>query len=297
MEEKSSRMRKVDTSVKKTSKRLMNLVLTLVLVGGLTAFGISEYNNYRSRLDYEAAVEVALSTREETEPTEDPEVLAWEEAQRIRQEMLDKAAAVLESDPNIRSLLEIDLEALREVNEDVIGWIRIPDTKIDYPLLQWTDNQFYLTHTWKQVGNGSGSIFMECNNKSDFSDFNTIIYGHNMRNKSMFGSLQDYRNPKHVESHPYIYIVNDTGILRYDIFAMHRAGIDSIMYGLKIDSEQKKTEFIRFAKDYSQIDTDIEPTPEDKILTLSTCSGAGYGTRWIVQGVWNADASYILPNF
>ena len=85
--------------------------------------------------------------------------------------------------------------------------------------------------------------------------------------------------------------------MRYDIFAMHKAGVDSIMYGLQIDSDQKKTEFLRYAKDYSQIDTDINPTIEDKVLTLSTCSGAGYSTRWVVQAVLNEDASYIPPQY
>jgi len=291
--------RREEDSMNKKRRLILNVLLVTVLVVGLVAFGISEYNNYRNRLDYESAIQVAVGSQESAEPTEIPQetVDALEQTRKILQEQREKAEAVLESDPNIQALLEIDLAALRAVNEDVIGWIRIPDTKIDYPLLQWTDNDFYLKHTWKQVSNGSGSIFMECQNSPDFSDFNTIIYGHNMRNKSMFGSLRDYRSPQHVEKHPYVYIVNDRGILRYDIFAMHRAGVDTIMYGLKIDSEQKKTEFLRYAKDYSQIETDITPTFEDKILTLSTCSGAGYGTRWIVQGVLNEDASYLPPEY
>lgn len=278
-------------------KRILNVLLVAVLVVSLAAFGIIRYSDYRSRQDYIDAVAAADSSHTEPETVPQETIDLQAETQKILQQQKEKAEQVLQSDENIQSLLEIDLAALREVNEDVIGWIRIPDTPVDYPLLQWTDNEFYLKHTWKQVANGSGSIFMEWQNSPDFTDFNTIIYGHNMLSKSMFGSLRDYRNPKHVEIHPYVYIVNDQGIMRYDIFAMHKASVDSIMYGLKIDSEQKKTEFLRYAKDYSQIDTDITPTVEDKILTLSTCSGAGYSTRWVVQAVWNQDASYIPPQY
>lgn len=278
-------------------KIILNVILVTVLVASLAAFTVSKYNDHRSRQDYEEAVQAAEGSHEEQETVPQETFDLQAETQKILQQQKEKAEKVLESDENIQSLLEIDLAALREVNEDVIGWIRIPDTPIDYPLLQWTDNQFYLKHTWKQVANGSGSIFMEWQNKPDFSEFNTIIYGHNMLSKSMFGSLRDYRNPQHVEKHPYVYIVHDRGIMRYDIFAMHKAGVDSIMYGLQIDSDQKKTEFLRYAKDYSQIDTDINPTIEDKVLTLSTCSGAGYSTRWVVQAILNEDASYIPPQY
>ena len=279
----------------KRKKRILNILLVAVLVASLAAFGISRYNDYRSRQDYIEAVAAADGSHTEPETVPQETIDLQAETQKILQQQKEKAEKVLESDENIQSLLEIDLAALREVNEDVIGWIRIPDTPIDYPLLQWTDNQFYLKHTWKQVANGSGSIFMEWQNSPDFSDFNTIIYGHNMTSGLMFGTLRNYRNRAYWEQHPCFYIVCDRGVLRYDIFAAHRAGIDTIIYGLELDTVEKWTRFIRFATDYASYDTGIVPGAEDSIVTLSTCSGQGYSNRWVVQGVLNTEGSY-LPN-
>ena len=192
-------------------------------------------------------------------------------------------------------LLAIDLEALRHENEDVIGWIHIPGTRISYPLLQWIDNDFYLEHTWTQSSNASGSIFMEYQNNPDFSDFHTIIYGHNMRNGDMFGTLQYYRSIEYWAKRPYVYIVNDEGVLRYDIFAVQSASTQSILYGLGLESDRRKEEFIRYALDYSLIDTGITPTVDDKVLTLSTCTGQGYTYRWVVQSILNEEQSFKRP--
>lgn len=205
-----------------------------------------------------------------------------------------RSRADTDDDLVIRELMETDLEALRQENEDMVGWITIPGTTIDYPLMQWTDNQFYLKHSWKQTPNPNGSIFMEWQNSRDFTDFNTIIYGHNMNSGAMFGSLRQFRRQPYWEEHPTFYIVCDQGVLRYDIFAVHRAGVDTIIFGLNLDTDEKKTRFIRFATDYSSYDTGIEPTIEDRIVTLSTCSGQGYTTRWVVQGVLNEAGSYII---
>ena len=87
----------------------------------------------------------------------------------------------------------MDLPALQQVNSDVIGWIAIPGTEISYPLVQGTDNDYYLTHTWNQNSSAVGAIFMDCRCSADFSGFNTIVYGHRMNNGSMFAALKHYQ--------------------------------------------------------------------------------------------------------
>lgn len=91
------------------------------------------------------------------------------------------------------ALMDIDLEALRSVNEDVVGWIEIPGTELSSPLMQGTDNQYYLSHNWKGEKSGGGSVFLESVNSQDLTDFHTIAYAHRMRNDTMFGTLKYYK--------------------------------------------------------------------------------------------------------
>ena len=272
------------------TKKVLNIILTLMLAVCVVMVIISVKEDAVSQKDYDEAN--ILASHQEAETTA---ITAPTESDEFSPETIPtQEAAPIPDDPIILELMETDLEALRQENEDVLGWITMPGTVINYPLMQWTDNQFYLNHTWKQTPNSNGSIFMECQNNRDFTDFNTIIYGHNMTGGSMFGSLRQFKLQSYWEEHPTFYIACDQGVLRYDIFAVHKPGVDTIIYGLDLDTDEKKTRFIRFATDYSSYDTGIKPTIEDRIVTLSTCSGQGYTTRWVVQGVLNEAASYII---
>lgn len=183
------------------------------------------------------------------------------------------------------ALADTDLNSLRKVNEDVVGWITIPGTEISYPILQAEDNEYYLNHTWNRDKSSVGSIFMECQLKPDLHSFNTILYGHKMRNGSMFGSLSNYTSVDYFKEHPSIYLVMDDGVYRYDIFAAHEVKTRSIVYRININTRKRRNNFIDFCLENSVFDAGITPTVEDKILTLSTCTGNGHATRWVVQGV------------
>ena len=182
-------------------------------------------------------------------------------------------------------LKDLDLGELRKTNSDVVCWISIPGTQLDYPVLQGEDNQYYLKRTWQGKQNSAGSIFLECKVRNDFSDFNTLIYGHNMKNGSMFGSLRQYRTQSHYEANPYIYIADDGGIRRYEIFSAFEAEVTGYTYRLDINTVEKKQALLDYSLERSVIRTGIVPVPEDAIITLSTCTGNGYDTRWVVQAV------------
>ena len=109
----------------------------------------------------------------------------------------------------------------------MVGWIQIPGTEIDYPLMQGKDNDFYLNNNWRGAKEYVGSIFLEYRNDPDMTDFNTIVYGHNMANGSMFGSLHRYQYDAYPEEHPYVYIVTDAGVLRYEVFSTYNAEVTS----------------------------------------------------------------------
>lgn len=191
--------------------------------------------------------------------------------------------APVADDPQLEELAKINLEALRQVNPEVVGWIRIPGTDIDFPLTQTTDNTFYLEHTWDLVSSSHGNIFLECRNSPDMTDFNTIIYGHHMSDGTMFAPLRNYAEQDFFEAHPYVYIVTDSGVFRYEVFSSYHAEVESNTYGLSFHQEQTKVDFLQMALEESQIDTGITPATTDRIITLSTCTGWGYEFRRVVH--------------
>lgn len=196
-----------------------------------------------------------------------------------------EAAKPVYVDPYADALRNMDFTALREVNSDVLGWILIPGTVISYPLVQGEDNQFYLKHTWKKWSGAVGAIFLEHLNSPDLSDFNTIIYGHRMNNGSMFASLKNYKQQSYWAAHPCVYITDDGGSHKYDIFAAYEVSTQGTTYQVGFPSEASKQAFIDYCLDLSVIDTGVTPTVYDRIVTLSTCTGNGHATRWVVQAV------------
>ena len=188
-------------------------------------------------------------------------------------------------DPYAQALKDMDFSALRQQNPDVLGWILIPGTRVSYPVVQGTDNSYYLDHTWRGGKNSVGAIFMECRNSSDLSDFNTIIYGHRMNNRSMFGTLSQYKSRSYWQAHPYVYLTDDSGTHRYEIFAAGEVSVDSDVYRLGLRSDSSRQSFLDSCLALSALNTGVTPHTYDQVLTLSTCTGNGHATRWVVQAV------------
>ena len=187
---------------------------------------------------------------------------------------------------NEQFLFDIDVKTLQEVNPDVFGWIYIPNGYISYPLLQTDNNSHYLNHSWEDKKSSSGSIFMECRNSKVFSDFNTLIYGHNMKNYTFFAPLQSYWELSYRDEHEYIYVVTETEILRYLVFSAYEADISSDTYRLVFKDDSQKLTAIEHYTKSSVWKSEVTPTENDKILTLSTCTSSGVeNKRWVVQAV------------
>lgn len=188
-------------------------------------------------------------------------------------------------DPYADALRNMDFTALREVNGEVLGWLLIPNTQVSYPLVQHEDNDYYLKRTWKGQRSAVGSIFLECRSSADLSDFHTVVYGHNMNNGSMFGSLKNYKSQSYWAKHPNIYVTTDDGSRCYEVFAAYEVSTEGLTYQIGFADTAEKQAFLDFCHGQSVIDTGVVPTTADSILTLSTCTGRGHATRWVVQGV------------
>lgn len=269
----------------KRKRSILNIVLAAVFLFSTFMFLRQQADNTLGRNSYDNALQMAIS---ESSPLPEPEIIPTDAATApedvaTEPEPVWIPAPIEEEDPNLQTLEAIDLEALREANPDVIGWILIPETQIHYPLLQGEDNEYYLSHTWDGNYNTVGSIFLETNTNPELTDFNTIIYGHNMQNGSMFADLHAFGEAEFLQSHPYVYILSDQGIFRYEIFSAYLAPLDGAAYGLSFNQEQTRIRFLEEVVESSLVRTDITPEITDRFLTLSTCSGAGYSNRWVVH--------------
>ena len=189
----------------------------------------------------------------------------------------------------------VDFASLQQMNSDVVGWIYIPGTHVNYPIVQGSDNSYYLNHTWKKWTNVVGSIFLECQNSPDLTDFNTIVYGHRMNNGSMFASLKYYKQQSYWAQHPKVYITDDNGVHCYEIFAAYEISTAGDTYRLGFSTDQDKQDFIDYCLEKSVIDTGLTPTVYDRILTLSTCTGNGHATRWVVQALLRGEVPPAEP--
>lgn len=191
---------------------------------------------------------------------------------------------------NVPDRLTVDFEGLRKINADVVGWICLPAANISYPIVQSGDNEYYLHRAFDREYLFAGSIFLDEDNDSDFEDDNSIIYGHNMRDGSMFARLKEYQKEDVCGSCPYFWIYTPCRDYLYQIYSVCITSDRSDAYEKEFPDSDFYREWIRQQKDHSVIKTSAELLNPGKTVTLSTCT-SGAQERQIVQGicVWKAD--------
>jgi len=178
----------------------------------------------------------------------------------------------------------IDFPMLKEMNQEIVAWISIPGTDIEYPLVQGKDNDKYLTQTAKGTWNSSGAIFVDYRNALDFSDVNTLIYGHNMNDGSMFSGLLEYKDRDFFDQYPSFFIYFPEAEYRFDIVAAHLTPDGSYIYNMNFPDENEISRFIASIAGNSFSGTDIELTVEDHFVVLSTCDYTYENARFVVVG-------------
>ena len=186
--------------------------------------------------------------------------------------------------------LPVNIAEIQKEMPDVYGWIEIPGTKVNYPVVQREDdNLYYLDRTPEGSSNIEGSIFSEDYNRRDFTDPVTVLYGHNMKNGDMFGELHLYEDKSFFDANRDLYIYLKDRKLTYRIFAAVLFDNRHIMQSYDFSGEDSFLSFIREIMSIrnmrSNVDGDISILPTDKILTLSTCHGMGSDYRYLVLGV------------
>lgn len=184
----------------------------------------------------------------------------------------------------------LDWEALREENADIYAWIYIPGTQVDYPILQHeTENDYYLTHNLDGSSGYPGCIYTQRLNGKEFLDPNTVLYGHNMGNGTMFGSLHEYEDNTFFEENPYVYVYTPDATLVYEIFAACTFSDAHLLYSYDYTTEAGFEEYVEAlmgVRDMnSHVRSDVSVSYGDYILTMSTCIKNHPTQRWVVAAV------------
>lgn len=261
---------------------------TLLLLIALCVFLFSAYTLYGFYMEYKKGsdeydnLEGSYTVQEQTDENYD----ALEDDEALQNISGREVATVVENGQEVTlptMTNPIDFEELQQVNGDIVGWLRIRALDISYPLVQGEDNDYYLHRTFEGEENIAGCLFVNCYNEADFTDQNTIIYGHNMKNGSMFGKLKQFREEETFKKSKYFWIFTPDLIYQYRIFSASVVDKTGLTYQSSFIGDEFQ-EFINTAFENSEVEnSDVEVTTEDRIVTLSTCTGDD-STRFVVMG-------------
>ena len=267
-----------------TRKKLYAVILAGILMCIMAACGKEE--GQEETLDTSSA-----ESTETAEVTEAPSTPEPGTAESSTEPSVEEEPDILEQLGVTVPEKTVDFGELQEkTNKDIYAWIYIPDTKIDYPVLQHpTDNTYYLNYNLDGSRGYPGCIYTEDYNARDFSDPVTVLYGHNMKNGSMFAGLHKYSDGEYMEGHPYVFMYMEDRLYVYEIFAAYEYSNEHLLYNSDYSQKaqfEKYLENMETVRDMGKvIREDVEVGAEDRILTLSTCISNKPNNRFLVQAV------------
>ena len=178
----------------------------------------------------------------------------------------------------------INFKALQAVNPDVIGWIYSPNTTINYPVVQGDDNAYYLKHLADGTENRNGCPFLDAQNRPDFTDDNSIIYGHHMQNGTMFAGISWYEDQSYYDEHPVIYLMTPSAAYRIELFSGYITTMDSSDYMQNFVSVREHTDWLKEVSGRSDFRANLEISAYDRVITLSTCAYRFENARYVLHG-------------
>lgn len=186
----------------------------------------------------------------------------------------------------------LQVKQLQEQNADIIGWLEIENTNMNYPVLQGTDNSYYMTHNYKKEKSKNGSIFLDANYNWNIPSNNLLIYGHNLGNGMMFQELLKYEKESFYREHPIIRFTTAEGDAEYEIISAFKSrvyyksekNVFRYYFFLNSESEEEYNQFVKNAKNASLYSIDATANYGDQLITLSTCSYYVEDGRFAVVG-------------
>ena len=229
---------------KNKQKIVLNIILIIILIL-IIYFGYKIFNTYKDNKSIEKEID------------------------KIKEEVVIEEDNPLdtEEDIQVEEKLTLDFDKLKSINEDTVGWIRVSNTDIDYPIVKGNDNSYYLNHSFYKDVNMNGWIFENSNNSSNFEDENTILFGHNTNGTTMFSELKGIYNGDYgSDINITIYLEDNT--ISYKVFSIYLEDPNNT----KVISKYTNIYILDEIKNKSNIDFNVSINEDDKILTLSTCN-------------------------
>ena len=193
-------------------------------------------------------------------------------------------ALVHEADAYARSTGKVGVCLVTSGPGATIAWLYCPDTEINYPVVQSKDNEYYLRRLLDGTWNIAGTLFMDYRNAADCSDLHTIIYGHNMKNNTMFGSLPKYSKQEYYEEHSVLYLLTPKQNYKVKLIAGYVTPSDSKVYEFE-KTKEERSGLLKTALDNSLFTSGTTVSDEDRLLTLSTCSYEYDNARFVLMGI------------
>lgn len=261
----------------------------LLLVAGavfLFSAGMVSKHNAEMRIgaaQAETVVQEVVTVVDVAEPAKPPAPQpTGQTAEAVPPSAPDAAAAVevVKTAP-----IQVDFDALCGKYPDVAAWLYCPDSPINYPVVQSEDNAYYLHRLLDGRKNSAGTLFMDYRNSPDLSDWNCIIYGHNMTNDSMFGTLTDYKSQAYFEAHPEMYLLTPERSFAITLMAGFTAAANDELYSAFSPDESERERLVNDWLAASDFYAGITPDEGDRLITLSTCSYEYDNARYVLVGI------------
>lgn len=256
----------------KEKKKILFYLLILVLLGVFLycGFQITKY------------IKEGIDNRKLRDELVDMAVVIDDSGKKEKQEEKPQESEEATEEETIP--ITVDFAKLKETNDDIVGWLYCEDTVINYPVAQAQDNDYYLYRLLNGEYNRGGTLFMECLNKSDFSDWNTLIYGHNMKNNTMFGTLTDYIDQEYYDEHPVWYLLTPEKNYRIELIAGFVTDVTSEVYSIPRTLEDKEWLLNKVTRK-STFATNAEIGVNDRLITFSTCTYEYNDARYVLIGI------------
>lgn len=188
------------------------------------------------------------------------------------------------TDTNDSAASIMDFESLKRKNSDTIAWLTVDSTMIDYPVVQYKDNDYYLTHDIEKRYNRNGALFLDYRTNPEFTDFNSVIYGHHMRSGRMFQNLIKFKEKKYFDSHRTGRIYIEGATYEIEFFAAGVTTSGSDYYAYAFASPADKTAHIDMIRKTAMYFREIDVNENDRLITLSTCSHEFKNARTFIVG-------------